>query len=298
VIHASPRRLSVFKTVVDLGGFNVAADKLGIAQPWVGAHIKALERQVGQPLFYRQRGIKSRLTKAGETLYAYAVEALDKSQRASAELTSLRTTRSHEIVIAAQRAVSHYFLPKYLAAFSQRHPGVRLVTRTGTAEDVFGLVRSQAVDLGVFPALGAVAGMQSDVLFTEPLVLVVAPSHPLAGRRSIEPGELTRHPFVCGLRDSQHFRMIDQVLHSIGVSSYDVAMELQDFAAVREVARHGGGIAVEMFTCVREEIDAGQLVPLRLNGPRPSLEIRCASRSPMPEPARQFVELLKSSRRR
>jgi DNA-binding transcriptional LysR family regulator len=151
---------------------------------------------------------------------------------------------------------------------------------------------------GVFPSLGPVAGIHSEVLFTEPLALVVAPSHPLAGRRSIEPAELSQHAFVCGLRESQHFRMIDQVLRQIGVATYDIAMELQDFAAVREVARHGGGIACEMFTCVREEIDAGQLVPLRLTGPRPSLEIRCAFRSPMPGPAQQFVELLKNSRRR
>jgi len=52
MISASPRRLTVFKSVVDLGGFNLAAVRLGIAQPSVGAHIKALEAQIGQPLFY------------------------------------------------------------------------------------------------------------------------------------------------------------------------------------------------------------------------------------------------------
>ena len=72
MISASARRLSVFKAVADHGGFNLAADRLGIAQPSVGAHIRALERQVGQPLFHRRRGQRSQLTKAGETLYAIA----------------------------------------------------------------------------------------------------------------------------------------------------------------------------------------------------------------------------------
>jgi DNA-binding transcriptional LysR family regulator len=296
LISASARRLSVFKAVVDLGGFNVAADRLGIAQPSVGAHIKALERQVGQPLFYRQRGIRSQLTRAGETLYAYAIEALDKSAQTSAELTGLRASSSREIVIAAQRAISQYFLPRYLAAFSQRRPDVRLVTRTGTGEDVFALVRSQAVDLGVFPALGPVAGIQSEVLFTEPLALVVSPSHPLARRKSVDPRELSKHAFVCGLRESQHFRMIDSVLRRIGVGDYKIAMELQDFAAVREVARHGGGIACEMLASVQDEIGAGQLVALKISGQRPSLQVRCAFRSPVPEAARQLVELLKQGK--
>ena len=43
MISASARRLNVFKSVVDCGGFNLAAMQLGIAQPSVGAHIKALE---------------------------------------------------------------------------------------------------------------------------------------------------------------------------------------------------------------------------------------------------------------
>jgi DNA-binding transcriptional LysR family regulator len=294
LISASARRLSVFKAVVDLGGFNLAADRLGIAQPSVGAHIKALERQVGQPLFYRQRGIRSRLTKAGETLYAYAVEALEHSQRTTAALTGLRFTGAHEISLAAQRAVSNYFLPRYLAAFSQRRPDIRLVTRTGTTEDVFDLVRSHAADLGIFPALGPVRGIQSQMLFNEPLVLVVAPGHPLAARKSVEPRELAKYPFVCGLRNSHYFRMIDQVLRRIGVPQYEVAMELQDFAAVKEVARHGGGIACEMRACVRDEIESGVLVALPVSGPQPDMQVRCAHPSHPSEPVREFVDMLRA----
>jgi len=295
LISASARRLSVFKAVVDLGGFNLAADRLGIAQPSVGAHIKALERQVGQPLFYRRRGIRSRLTKAGETLYAYAAEVLEKSRQASATLTELRSTGASEIVLAAQRAVSHYFLPRYLAEFSRQRPDIRLVTRTGTTEDVFELARSHTVDMALFPALGPVAGLESQTLFNEPLVLVASPAHPLAGRRQIEPRELARYAFVCGLRDSHYFRMIDLVLRRIGVPEYEIAMELQDFAAVKEVARHGAGIACEMLACVRAEIEAGELVALRLSGPQPHMQVRCACQSHPSEPVRQFVELLRKA---
>ena len=280
--------------MVDLGGFNLAADRLGIAQPSVGAHIKALERQVGQPLFYRQRGIRSRLTKAGETLYAYAVEALQHSERTSAALTDLRASGAREISLAAQRAISNFFLPRYLAVFSQRRPDIRLVTRTGTTEDVFDLVRAHAVDLGIFPALGPVRGIPSQLLFNEPLALVAAPSHPLAGRKSIEPRELAKYAFVCGLRASHYFRMIDLVLRQIGVPEYEVAMEVQDFAAVKEVARHGGGIACELLTCVRDEIESGALVALRVSGPQPSMQVRCAHQSHPSEPAREFVELLRA----
>jgi DNA-binding transcriptional LysR family regulator len=293
MISASARRLSVFKAVAEYGGFNVAADRLGIAQPSVGAHIRALERQVGQPLFHRQRGMRSRLTKAGETLYAYACEVLDRSHAASVALTGLRTVGTREIALAAQRAVSTYFLPAYLADFASRHPDIRIVTRTGTTENVLELVRERSVDLGLFPALGPVPGVASLLLTREPLVLVVAPSHPLARRRAVSAAELQSHAFVCGLRESHYFRMIDLVLKRIGLAQYRIAMELQDFAAVKEMARHGAGIACEMLRCVKEDIQAGSLVALQLAGEQPVLQLRCAYQTPMSETARELVELLR-----
>ena len=50
MISASARRLSVFKAVVEEGGFNRAAMRLDISQPSVGAHVKALEHLLaGKP---------------------------------------------------------------------------------------------------------------------------------------------------------------------------------------------------------------------------------------------------------
>ncbi|MCC6473037.1 MAG: LysR family transcriptional regulator [Burkholderiales bacterium] len=297
MISASPRRLSVFKAVADLGGFNPAADKLGIAQPSVGAHIRALERQLGQTLVHRRRGTRSRLTKAGETLYAYAADALSKSEAASRALTNLRAGASRGIVLAAQRAIAHHFLPECLAAFAAGHPGVRLVTRTGTGEDVLALLREGAVDLGLFPALGPVAGIESEVLMREPLALLVAPSHPLASRTSVGPDDLRGCAFICGLRESQFRQMTDQILRRFGLSQYEVAMELQDFAAVKELARRGAGIACELRRWVADEVHAGTLVPLPLAGPEPTVQIRCAYQAPLSQPAGEFLALLREHAR-
>src|SRR3954447_23086582 len=99
MIEASPRRLLVFKTVVDLGGFNAAADRLGIAQPSVGAHVKALERQVGQALFLRHRGARPQLTEAGHVVYSMAGEVIRLSDEAANRLANLKAKQTQEIVI-------------------------------------------------------------------------------------------------------------------------------------------------------------------------------------------------------
>src|SRR5262245_66455264 len=134
MISASPRRLTVFKSVVDLGGFNLAAAQLGIAQPSVGAHIKALEAQIGQPLFYRHRGSKPQLTKAGEAVYAFAVDVLRKSEETTNALAGLRKSEAEEIAIAVHRDIATQFLPERLATFARKHPKVRVVTRIGAQQ--------------------------------------------------------------------------------------------------------------------------------------------------------------------
>src|SRR5262245_57318155 len=243
MISASPRRLTVFKSVVDLGGFNLAAARLGIAQPSVGAHIKALEQQIGKPLFHRHRGSKPQLTKAGEKVYAFAVDVLQKSAETSQALASMRKAAAQEIVIGAQRDIATQFLPERLASFARKHPGVRMVTRIGTIEEMIELVRSQAVRLGLPLASGPSGGIRSYVLAHEPLTLVVSLQHPLAARTNISPADVARYPFVMGLRGSRYVELVRAALKSIGIEGFEVAMELQESAAVKEMVRHGAGVA-------------------------------------------------------
>jgi DNA-binding transcriptional LysR family regulator len=296
MISASPRRLSVFKSVVDLGGFNLAAARLGIAQPSVGAHIKALEQQIGQPLFHRHRGSKPKLTKAGEAVYAFAVDVLQKSAETTQALATMRKAEAHEITIAVHRDIATQFLPERLAAFTRKHPGVRVVTRIGTIDEVIELVRADAVHLGLFLASGPVSGIRSDMLAHEPLTLVVSPKHPLAVRKTVSPSDVSRHPFVTGLRGSRYFELVQAALKSLGVERFEVAMEMQESAAVKEMVRHGAGVACLPRCTIAAELAASVLVELKLTVALPDLQIRCGYRAPLSAAGRQFMQAVRGSR--
>jgi DNA-binding transcriptional LysR family regulator len=295
MISASPRRLTVFKSVVDRGGFNAAATELGIAQPSVGAHVRALETQLGQPLFHRQRGSRPRLTKAGEALYTFAVDLLRRSEEATHALDDLRKVDAREIAIAVHRDLVADRYSQWLVAFAKRHPKARIVTRTGTIEDVIALIRKREVAVGFFLSAGPVDGIKSEVLAHEPRLLVVSPRHPLAERARVSADEIARYPFVTGLRGSRYFELTDAALRQIGIKTYEVAMELQDGMAVKEMVRHGAGIACVPARTVRGEIAAGALVPLKLATDVPALEIRYGHVAPLNSHARQFVSAIRGS---
>ncbi len=294
MIDASLRRLQVFKTVVDLGGFNAAAQHLGITQPSVGSHVDALERQAGHSLLRRHRGARPQLTEAGRAVYALATDVVRRSEQTAQLLAGLRTSQSREIVIAAHRDLATSFLPPRLSQFSRSNPRSRVVTRIGTIEDVLALVESGTVQLGVLLSNGPLRAVHSEIVGREPLELVVASSHPLARRRSIDAVALAPYPFVTGLGSSRYFRIVDRALRSIGMKSYEVSLELQESAAVKEAVRHSRSIACLPRCTVKEEIASGTLVALKLERAFEPLQIRCVYASEPGSAALRLVKVLRS----
>lgn len=293
MISASARRLSVFKAVVEEGGFNRAAMRLDISQPSVGAHVRALEHQAGHALFERKRGSRPRLTKAGEAVYSMALEVLRRGEEAAAQLDELRPAQE-VMSLAVHREYGQYRLPALLASFARRSPGIRFVTHTGTIEDVIALVRTRTVSLGLLPSLGAVAGLDSVVLGHEPMAIVVSPHHPLARKPSVTVADLAAASFVTGLRSSTYYDMTDRLMKRIGINRRSIAMEVQDFGMVRELARHGAGVACIALCTVQDDLRSGALVRLSVSGrPLDGFELRCAFHGPLPEPARRFMDHLR-----
>ena len=294
MISASARRLSVFKSVVDCGGFNVAANQLGIAQPSVGAHVKALEVQLGQPLFHRSRGSKPRLTKAGEAVYAFAVDVLQRSEVATKTLADLRSVATQEITIAVHRDVAAYFLPERLTAFAGNNPKVRVITHVGTIDEVVGLLRTRAATIGLFLALRAVSGVRCEILGHERLAIVAAPHHPLVKGRAVTPKELCRHTFVTGLRTSRFYRMTDAALRTIGITSYEAPMEVEESTATKELVRRGRAIACLPICTIAAELRAGSLASLLLATPLPQLNLYCGYTGTLSDGSRNFMKYLRA----
>ena len=136
--------LRVFEAVARAGGMNRAAVELNTVQSNITARIKALEADIGRPLFERRpRGVA--LTAAGRRLLPYVVRAMrliadarraardDGSPRGLLTIGSLETT-------AALR------LTPLLAGFAANYPNVDLVLRTGTTHELVAASLDQSVD--------------------------------------------------------------------------------------------------------------------------------------------------------
>ena len=68
------------------------------------------------------------------------------------------------------------------------------------------------------------------------------------------------------MRGSRYFELVSAALKTMGIERFEVAMEMQELAAVKEMVRHGAGIACLPRCTVAAEIAAGTLVALRSDG--------------------------------
>src|SRR5262249_60120921 len=96
--------LKIFYTVAQRRSITGAAAELLLSQPAVSLQLKALERELGVPLFERG-GAKLRLTQAGEELHRAAVTIPCAKDEAESAITELRGGKNVRPSIGRGRAV-------------------------------------------------------------------------------------------------------------------------------------------------------------------------------------------------
>jgi len=200
------RHLRSLLTLSREGSFTRAARQLGIAQPALSQQIRTLERELGVLLVARTNRT-SGLTDAGARLVSRAEPILLAVQDATQEMLTHAGVQGGTVRIGcALQTLVEGRLPGLLVSFMERHPRIRIVFREVHTRQVLELLRRGEVDLGLIH-LGRVGttlvGMRSAGqtialarLYTEPLVLIVAPAHRLAQRKVVELVDLREETFV------------------------------------------------------------------------------------------------------
>lgn len=204
------RHLRTFRFVARTLNFTRAAAELHYAQSSVTEQIQALEAELGSKLF--ERGRRLRLTGAGERLVGYADQVLELVEEARAAVDEERGEPEGDLTIGALETLCAHRIPALFSAYRAKWPRVRVTLREGGRGELYQAVRQSEVDVcftfGDPPADPALAGAS---LGTEPLVVLVPPGHPLAGKDELRPEDLDGVGFLatpkgCGFRE-----MLDRI---------------------------------------------------------------------------------------
>lgn len=255
------RHLVYFEAVARHQHVSRAAVELSIAQPAITKQLHDLERELGAGPLFERVGRGLRLTEAGHTLLEHARTILAQVESVRAEMRERGGLKGGSVRIGAPPTVGERLLPDVLAAFHRRYPDIELRMYEGDTQQLLTLLASNEVDVAVVTMPVPHRGLRVTPLFSEELVVVVAPSHHLATRSSVTFADLAEEPFL---------------LYQSGVSVRDTMLAACHAAGFTpKVVLHGGSLAM-LLRMAEAELGIAVIPQLALAGTERLATLRIA----------------------
>jgi DNA-binding transcriptional LysR family regulator len=250
-------QLEVFLAVAREGGFSRAAGKLYRTQSAVSQAVRKLEAEIGEPLFDRSSR-EGLLTDAGRVLQEYAERLLNLRENAREALTELRELQMGKLVVGANELTALYLL-RVMGEFRRVHPAIRIVVNRSLGSQLPDDVRRHKCEFGVLTYETQDAELASVVVYSDELIFVVPPQHPLARESRVSIRQLGAESFVAHIVPSPYRDKVIQAFEKYKTPLH-MGVELPTLQAIKRFVALGNGVAFLPEISVEDEIARGDLV--------------------------------------
>lgn len=250
--------LRYFHEVCRAGGVKRAAERLRVAASAVSVQIKALETDLGAPLFERTQKTLV-LTEAGRIALAHA-EVIFRTGEELADTLRHRPVRRSVVRVGAVATLSRNFQVGFLKPVLN-HPEAEVVVRTGSLRELLAQLKAHALDL-----ILANQAVPRDAetpwfsrLLDEQEACLVAHGRTTRWRRFRFPQDLEGRRIVLPTAENNLRGAFDALLERAGVRPVVVA-EVEDMAMLRLLARESDALALVPRVVVADELKSRVLV--------------------------------------
>ena len=196
------RHLRYFVAVAEELNFTHAAARLRVAQPALSRQVKDLEFELQTPLFERGRtGVQ--LTRAGRVFYQRARSIIAQAAEAANEARTAAGTMTGSLVLGFPSGLHLNYLAPVIKAFKKTHPQVQFDYFHGLAPEQLKALRDGRVDVAFVYLPVRLDGLEHQVIWRLPFMVVLPQRHPLARRPALELADLRSEDFVFCTRESR-----------------------------------------------------------------------------------------------
>jgi DNA-binding transcriptional LysR family regulator len=187
--------LETFLLVVETGSFSQAATRLHISQPSVTSRIKRLESKIGAKLIERTSR-HLRLTVAGTGLSRESALSLRGLQGLVLAFLKNLVSGCERVVVASTPALAEARIAPLIARFGENHPDMQAHLIDLPHAQCMTAIERGVAHIGVLPLEAVNPKYRVERLWSEPMMMVVPYSHPLASLDVITMVELAANPLT------------------------------------------------------------------------------------------------------
>ncbi len=260
-MRMNTKNLITFKTILEMGSFQKAADKLGYTQSTVTFQIKQLEEELELELF-EKIGRRMELTQAGKDIMPYVDMILQGAEQISNYGKSLSEI-SGTIKLAIPDSILIYTMQPFIQAFRHEAPNIQLVIHSLQAGQIIQAVMDGIADIGIncekdnYPDT-----IIHNNLGTYRILLVASPFMDRGLLDFVTPHQRKPFSLICNEPDGYYQLEMNKYLDKkdIVLNQY---MKVQSIEAVKRCVMNNLGIAVVPSYSVEEELKNGALIPIK-----------------------------------
>ena len=252
------RQLQIFLAVADTGSTSAAAGQIALSQSATSAALNELETLLGAHLFDRV-GKRLVLSDNGRLLLPQARQMRDAAASIERQFAGADPSVPVSLQIGASTTIGIYLLPQILAQAAQQYGrSIPQVTIANTA-DIAAAVAAFKVDIGLIEGPCHEAGLLVEPWLTDQMLIVAAPTHPLAQvRHLLSFAELNQAGWLLREAGSGTREAVEQALVPY-LHYLRAAGEFSNSEAIKYGAAAGLGIACLSTLAVADLVALGSL---------------------------------------
>lgn len=238
-------QIRYFLAVGEHLNFTRAAEACNVSQPSLTRAIKALEDELGGPLFHRERN-QTHLTDLGRSVHPNLAQVYAQTEAVKARAKDMKSLTAAPLSLGVMCTIGPKRIVEMLRSFHIRHPGIDLSLRDGTGSALQQMMIEGELDAAIFGLpLPIDERLHVRPLFTERFMVTVAPGHRFERLNAVPIRELAHERYL-NRSNCEFIAFIRDILDQQGVEIIRACRsERDDWIQSLTLAGFGFGLTPE-----------------------------------------------------
>jgi len=255
-------KLYTLLAVVKFNSYTRAAEHLSLTQPAITQHIKQLEKELNIKIFNRI-GSEIKPTNEGNIIIQYARRSIALYERLEQSILDERR-QVRRLTVGITHTAESNAVAEVLGKYSSKHSGTSITIISDSINNLYDALKNYEIDLAVVEGKIQDDNINSLLLDTDSLMLVVSNNSPLAKKNMVTINELKRQPLILRRPSSGTRNLFTAHLESNNMSldDFNVILEVDNIATIKDLIRRDIGVSILARSVCLNELKKGKITVL------------------------------------